>query len=105
MSSLFGENSDRTSSRVIRPPGGAHSDIFGLQDGSEQKHHIKYNQPKSTISEVFTYDTDSKKTDENDKAIEIEKEIDEKNENEAPKSNATPQRPRVPPGGFSSALW
>lgn len=113
MAAAFSQNAERSSSRVIKPPGGGHSDIFGLYDNTEPKHHVKHNQPKSQIGEVFAYDNDKKtETDngkeENEKDNEVEKEVEEKkngtNENEAPKPNP-PQRIRVPPGGFSSGLW
>lgn len=95
----------RNSSRVLKPPGGGHSDIFGIYDQQNpQTPKVKYNQPRSTINEVFG-GTEPDNTTNKQKTEEEQKE-ENANENEAPpKPIPTPQRTRVPPGGFSSGLW
>lgn len=101
----------RNSSRVLKPPGGGHSDIFGIYEVQEQQTpKAKNKQPRSTISEVFGSSevtaTLTKQKSEEEQVEEQVDQVDISNENEAPpKPIPTPQRIRVPPGGFSSALW
>ncbi|XP_019870294.1 jupiter microtubule associated homolog 2 [Aethina tumida] len=98
----------KNSSRVLKPPGGGHSDIFGIRsDPQELMTPSKKNQPTSQISECFTHmdpPKNNEKTENEagtvDENVAPEEKIKKIDEVEAPKA-----RTRVPPGGYSTALW
>lgn len=98
----IGLSDGKNSSRVLRPPGGGHSDIFSVQ--SEEEPSIPKRAPtKTQISECFCNDSDIPKPPTTD----IDKEAIEENVHNHSKegSNETAPRVRVPPGGFSSGFW
>lgn len=83
---------ERNSSRVLKPPGGGHTDIFGIKE-QERK-----------LQEVLGRTTEQiSKTDDGNETVQV---VNEKvtDENETPRC-APQKRTRVPPGGFSSGLW
>lgn len=102
----------RNSSRVLKPPGGGHTDIFGIyQPQDQQTPRTKHKHPKSSIGDVFSTagapinNTSSQKSEEEQPEAEPEPQPTV-TEDAAPKPTVpTPQRARIPPGGFSSGLW
>jgi len=144
---------EKKTSRVLKPPGGGHSQIFGGAD--EEKPRSYKPKQTSSIGECFMNNDDVKqpenghngqqkeeivekpvnglkteqnnengeKTDTNtEKEVEVEKEVIEEKMPEESKPEEiikeeevkeevkkdvvqTPQRVRVPPGGFSSGFW
>ncbi|XP_019549229.1 uncharacterized protein LOC109419435 [Aedes albopictus] len=113
----IGLNSAKTSSRVLKPPGGGHSDIFGSPELKANPPRPKYNQQNSSNMNGVMGTTDP-----NIKVVEQAQAHDHQAEAEAPNmaSQAKPtptavsnesssqdsgNRARVPPGGFSSGLW
>lgn len=107
----------RPSSRVLKPPGGGHSNIFAEPDVSVNAPRPKYNQQNSSNLNACMGSTDP-----NIVVEKLREEVQHKKEPvEAPKidkpaiSNATANgtssdnaaaRARVPPGGFSSgSFW
>ncbi|KAF5274517.1 hypothetical protein FQA39_LY07129 [Lamprigera yunnana] len=99
----------RSSSRILKPPGGAHTDIFGASEiNNSNVMKCSKQMPKSSISECFEYKTSPAKTiidnditaksngNENEPINTVEKEV--------PKSMEKSAKIRVPPGGFSSGL-
>lgn len=102
-----GFSNERNSSRVLKPPGGGHTDIFGVQETP---------QPKSQDLEDVAHPikeaevgNEEIKTENGTIEEEVQKAVDEViNENVKPKEEPKtdpPKRVRVPPGGFSSGLW
>lgn len=98
---------DSRSSRVLKPPGGGHTDIFGAPEPVVRG---KSRAPPSQIGDCFKMEAQEKvqKVDdeiklkgenEENSVPTQEKEIEEK------KEIPQPQRIRIPPGGFSSGLW
>ncbi|XP_066158773.1 microtubule-associated protein Jupiter-like [Euwallacea fornicatus] len=125
----IGLTTEKNSSRVLRPPGGGHNDIFGIGGQTEKvapsgrRHH-----PQSTISSCFLAEAPNQaKQTENECVIEkkghstVEEHVskgtgtDEKDATEGEENGVNggtgssqevvSHRVRVPPGGFSSALW
>ncbi|KAB0801201.1 hypothetical protein PPYR_05555 [Photinus pyralis] len=96
----------KSSSRVLRPPGGSHSDIFGSSGNSNPRICVRQ-QDKSSISACFDYDSQNKEVKDN--RNDVKADCDDKNEensSELPAGMPTiPNRVRVPPGGFSTSLW
>lgn len=112
--------------RVLKSPGGGHTDIFGIHSKVEEgiiPNKRKIVRP-TAVSHCFVGELeklDSKNSDEEKPSEERNgnnQEIDENtepqnktsdiNENSEPKTeekNETVRRQRVPPGGFSSVLW
>ncbi|XP_018578386.1 uncharacterized protein LOC108916579 [Anoplophora glabripennis] len=125
----IGFSETRNSSRVLKPPGGGHTDIFGIREGNEtQTPNKRKNHPPTTIDSCFVHNEPIKQNntkndvnekeitngnqngvktdvvDENTKPKEI-KDIEVKENDEQKEAAAPPRRVRVPPGGFSSGLW
>lgn len=115
-----GMNSSKNSSRVIKPPGGGHSDIFGIHDKGEScTPSKKKNVPEPSIKSCFMEEDIPKKNNDtvNGKNGELgnhemngKRDINETDESSKPKldekvESASLRRQRVPPGGFSSGLW
>lgn len=117
-----GFNDQRNSSRVLKPPGGGTSDIFGTEEergviatmGVPQASGVETGQYRgSSIQEVLrseaiittvVEDSIAKKTTEKVSDSTIgnilsQEEIQEKDKVKRLNS------PRVPPGGYSSGLW
>lgn len=127
---LYSGIGDKSSSRVLKPPGGGHSDIFGEPDACQIKARPKYNQQNSSN---LSYCVGTK--DANEKVAEGGAPLPEaaaaQPQNHSPlaagrsapteaawtpNQNVTPPqapqqgngdqgKPRVPPGGFSSGFW
>lgn len=114
----------KNSSRVIKPPGGGHTDIFGINGNEVITPSKRKNVPTSSISSCFEHEQPTKRnhdekngntTNETQEvtngkhASEDSVELKGTNENIVPKTEEKvetgPPRRRVPPGGFSSALW
>ncbi|CAK1593639.1 unnamed protein product [Parnassius mnemosyne] len=125
----------RLSSRVLRPPGGGHTDIFGAEP--EPQRFGRRPGPNATVPAQPKPEEPAKPTNgatepsQNGNCQESPKEApqpetvspavtpDEPMKNESPKTEAPksqpaneqppktdpPKRVRVPPGGFSSGLW
>lgn len=115
---------EKNSSRVLRPPGGGHTDIFGIRDAGNSviTPSKKRNQPQSSIGSCFNMVEEDKskvveckETEEQNGNSDLVKETDENQaptEEEKGQEKKEPQlltpagkRVRVPPGGFSSSLW
>ena len=148
MASTFniGLMSEKNSSRVLRPPGGGHSDIFGIKQDEIATPSKRKNHQTSTIGSCFNmveetkepltnnyankYEENNLKGQENNQNVEEKHDIveeinlngDEIKESDhvdneiientaptqkeiVPEPAPASRRVRVPPGGFSSALW
>ncbi|XP_044265691.1 jupiter microtubule associated homolog 1-like [Tribolium madens] len=82
-----GMGNNRSSSRVLRPPGGEYHDILGLSNAAE-------------ISK-----TPGHKSRESDEVVKEKVNTETKTEKVATVKSENQRRVRVPPGGFSSGLW
>ncbi|XP_044263673.1 jupiter microtubule associated homolog 1 [Tribolium madens] len=128
-----GMDGGRSSSRVLKPPGGGHTDVLGLSVPPEKPQEKKFNrrnassiiegtnEPKPVVEKVE--EKPVQKVEEKPVQKEEEKPIQKEEEkpkepvkqatDDAPKAasapppqNNTNSRGRVPPGGFSSgAFW
>lgn len=94
----------KNSSRVLRPPGGGHTDIFGLKEPIAPEVRKEDNRRNAssilegTNTEIPSVNKCEKKPTPNP--------VQEKNDTAAKVEAQTTQgRTRVPPGGFSSGLW
>ncbi|KAK9758809.1 hypothetical protein QE152_g515 [Popillia japonica] len=99
-----GLSDGRCSSRVLKPPGGGHSQIFGWSD-EPCKQRTKNN--SSEIKDCFQHEPEKKIAVEPEKRKE-ESEVEGRKQEDVTvpeKKTDIPQRVRVPPGGFSSGLW
>ncbi|KAH9644478.1 hypothetical protein HF086_006011 [Spodoptera exigua] len=110
----------RLSSRVLRPPGGGHTDIFGGEPEPQQTH--RRGPPASTIGFVVGQE-EPKPTNGTDASSQNGQKSPQEAAPapvaDAPEPKAAspvaaapepakvepPKRVRVPPGGFSSGLW
>lgn len=117
---LYSGIGEKNSSRVLKPPGGGHSDIFGEPDACPIRARPKHNQQNSS-NMAFVCGTE----DANEKVLKTAAPVPEAapaaparqesapafGERAAPTpSQAAPQQgsgdsKRVPPGGFSSGFW
>lgn len=108
----------KTSSRVLKPPGGGHSDIFGAPDVKANPPRAKYNQQNSSNMNGVMGTTDPniklehvEAHDQGPAPIECAKAAAQPKQAQGSSNESTPQesqtggRPRVPPGGFSTGLW
>ncbi|CAH0596141.1 unnamed protein product [Chrysodeixis includens] len=108
----------RLSSRVLRPPGGGHTDIFGGEPEPQQT--PRRGPPASTIGAVVGPDepkpTNGTDAGQNGQKSPVEAapapvaEVANKPASPVKSEPAAaraepPKRVRVPPGGFSSGLW
>ncbi|XP_050504101.1 jupiter microtubule associated homolog 1-like [Diabrotica virgifera virgifera] len=91
------ENS-RNSSRVLRPPGGGHTDLFGDAANDSKPSRRDHGRNASSILEGTNSPTTSPTTPT--KTVVAPPPVPQAKE-------PVPQQPkgRVPPGGFSSGLW
>lgn len=118
----IGMATDKNSSRVLKPPGGGHTDIFGPSEVKVNNPRPKYDQQNSSNLN-FCMNT----TDPNVLVEQKKNEIAQKDKGgkcndggnnagadgaASSAGNASSQgqaaqggRVRVPPGGFSSGLW
>ncbi|XP_013119531.1 uncharacterized protein LOC106096369 [Stomoxys calcitrans] len=112
----------RPSSRVLKPPGGGHSNIFAEPDVSVNAPRPKYNQQNSSNLNACMGSTDPNvvveklREEVHHKKETIETAKVEKNETKTASNGASSDaggaaatanaRTRVPPGGFSSgSFW
>lgn len=107
-------NANKTSSRVLKPPGGGHSDIFGSPDVKANPPRPKYNQQNSSNMNGVMGTTDPNiKVEQvqaqapvvNEKAVTQPKQAQVVSNDSTPQESQSGGRPRVPPGGFSAGLW
>lgn len=115
----IGYSGTKNSSRVLKPPGGGHSDIFGAAENKAINPRPKYDQQNSSNLN-FCMNT----TDPNILVSQAKKQNDSAADNGVPAAgqqangrgsdnfiggnDSAPQaqpKGRVPPGGFSSGLW
>ncbi|XP_058836517.1 microtubule-associated protein Jupiter [Topomyia yanbarensis] len=108
----IGITDEKTSSRVLKPPGGGHSDIFGSPEVKANPPRPKYNQQNSSNMNgvMGTIDPNLKVEQiQNDPEIGAAHFSSQANKNlsfqSTQDSSQTGGRGRVPPGGFSSGLW
>lgn len=99
------ETGNKLSSRVMKPPGGGHTDIFGKPEPEVFKPNrnpastIVLGDEPSPVSEPkengsSKVPNDAPKNDVQEEPVKKEETV-----------NVPPKRVRVPPGGFSSGLW
>lgn len=122
----LGDNG-RVSSRVLRPPGGGHTDIFGGEPEPQQQINrrggpapsgmaalVAQEMPKTNGTEAPSQngqttpqEPSAPLTTPEEKHISPAKPEPAKPEPAAiqPAKAEAPKRVRVPPGGFSSGLW
>lgn len=109
----IGMSGDRSSSRVLKPPGGGHSNIFGEGEVKVNSPRPKYDQQNSTNLNFCMNTTDPNVLVEQTKQ-EIEtappaKPSEAKSAQFSDDGNAQASQQkggRVPPGGFSSGgFW
>ncbi|XP_055626988.1 microtubule-associated protein Jupiter [Toxorhynchites rutilus septentrionalis] len=105
----------KTSSRVLKPPGGGHSDIFGSSEVKVNPPRPNYNQQNSSNMNTVMGTTDPNtqvqqlRNNQTIAGMETDKASSEESvtqhadrpEQETPMNGRT----RVPPGGYSSGLW
>lgn len=121
---LYSGIGEKSSSRVLKPPGGGHSNIFGEPDANPIRPRPKHNQQNSS-NLAFVCGT----MDANEKVAQAAPVAPEPVAREAPAAQQVTERagppantwdqsapppqhvsndtgkPRVPPGGFSSGFW
>ncbi|KAL3289117.1 hypothetical protein HHI36_003557 [Cryptolaemus montrouzieri] len=109
----------KSSSRVLRPPGGGHTDIFGLNEPVAAP--VRRDDNRRNASSILEGTNQEKPSDVlqnardvqngnlvNDTIVESTKDTSPKEPpRQAPviQTQEAPKRGRVPPGGFSSGLW
>lgn len=113
----IGFSNERNSSRVLKPPGGGHTDIFGVADVHEEN-NLQKDIKRSATSLIETNltvanelnkdsipENDDFQKQNNLDEKEVVKKVDESKTNKDEPKPEIPKRVRVPPGGFSSGLW
>lgn len=119
-------DNERSSSRVLRPPGGGHSDIFGLKENNPP---TELEKPKAStqIGSIIHHDRDSDAQRnkasfqssqigfggydeiENNKvaaaAAAVHNKIEDQIDNKAAPEEKAASAKRVPPGGHSAGFW
>lgn len=105
----------KTSSRVLKPPGGGHSDIFGTPEVKANPPRPKYNQQNSSNMNCVMGTTDPNVKveqlhyDHGAMEAEVAKAASQvkacQPSIQQSQSDSAGGRSRVPPGGFSSGLW
>ncbi|XP_053689391.1 microtubule-associated protein Jupiter [Sabethes cyaneus] len=111
----IGITDEKTSSRVLKPPGGGHSDIFGSPEVKANPPRPKYNQQNSSNMNCVmgTVDPNIKVEQIQHNFVETEPTANSaqakaNNPAQSAQQDASQNaggRARVPPGGFSSGLW
>lgn len=105
----IGITDDKTSSRVLKPPGGGHSDIFGSSEVKANPPRPKYNQQNSSnMNCVMGTDDPNAKVDQAKHQAADASQVTSAPlaaSHDAKQDSQAGGRPRVPPGGFSSGLW
>jgi len=113
--------SDKSSSRVLKPPGGGHSNIFGEPEQKAAQPRPKYDQQNSSNLNfcMNTVDPNILVQQQQQEAAKGSEPASNGNGGgqqpahkptnniTGPAENDRPAQPkgRVPPGGFSSGLW
>ncbi|XP_045483420.1 jupiter microtubule associated homolog 1-like [Harmonia axyridis] len=99
----------KSSSRVLRPPGGGHTDIFGVKEPivpevrkEDNKRNASSILEGTNTQAIQNANSQITKTEEKSTQESSPKEIGELPTNQVDQSA---QKKRVPPGGFSSGLW
>jgi hypothetical protein len=106
----------KSSSRVLKPPGGGHSDIFGAPDQVSPAPRPEYNQQNSSNLNQVMNTTDPNvlikdmkscpKQDETGRQPPAKSQHISDLNNDGSNNKADNNRGnRVPPGGFSNGLW
>uniref|UniRef100_T1H0U5 Microtubule-associated protein Jupiter n=1 Tax=Megaselia scalaris TaxID=36166 RepID=T1H0U5_MEGSC len=108
----------RPSSRVLKPPGGGHTSIFGDVEAEPNKPRPKYNQQNSSNLNQCMNTVDPNESVEKTRQELAQKATDQKNSEASEKKSEPVQvkedngngmdsgKGRVPPGGFSSGgFW
>lgn len=111
-------DAEKNSSRVLKPPGGGHSDIFGSPDIKPNHSRPKYDQQNSSnISGALGTNDANEIAEKTARALEQHKHKDGDANGAADSGTqngdkhtdaAAPQahgRHRVPPGGYSTGFW
>lgn len=109
---------EKSSSRILKPPGGGHSNIFGAPEVKANPPRAKYNQQNSSNMNgvMGTTDPNAKvgqnvQSDNGSAEVEATRQtvqskgshaVHEQSQQESQQAGG---RSRVPPGGFSSGLW
>lgn len=115
------DGTHRNSSRVLKPPGGGHTDLFGPAEVKVNRPRPKYNQQNSSNLNAVVNSMDP-----NEQVKKLQEEIEKTPANNAAnqfgngpnatngashaqtggsQDSAQSGRQRVPPGGFSSGFW
>lgn len=117
-------NAEKSSSRVLKPPGGGHSDIFGSPETKPNHARPKYDQQNSSNISGALGTTDANEICEKTaRAIEEQQQKEhvtkhpdaaaptqnggsDKHENASQQQQTQASgRHRVPPGGYSTGFW
>ncbi|XP_031639870.1 uncharacterized protein LOC116351865 [Contarinia nasturtii] len=115
----IGMSNDRSSSRVLKPPGGGHTNIFGESEVKVNSPRPKYDQQNSSNLNFCMNTTDAnilveQKKNEIEtvqsppKPAEVKSARSSSNNGDSAAQQSSPQKggQRVPPGGFSSGgFW
>lgn len=103
----IGFSNERNSSRVLKPPGGGHTDIFGVKEDPPVVQPVKEEGGENgnkTENGANEEEPQPQKIEE-DLVIEDKTPVDENVKPKEESKAEPPKRMRVPPGGFSSGLW
>lgn len=116
-------NAERSSSRVLKPPGGGHSDIFGAPDNKPAHARPKYDQQNSSniCGALGTSDANDAAAQVTARDLSVKQPTEgamETTNGAVPTAAAAKPAPvaadtgrqdnsrgRVPPGGFSTGFW
>lgn len=107
-----GFTNDRNSSRVLKPPGGGHTKIFGVDD--EEVTNRNTTSQKMHMKSSFSFEDDIKPAEkkaeqqgngETASVSTCEVKKDEGGVEKPAELNSNQRRGRVPPGGFSTGFW
>lgn len=104
----------KSSSRVLKPPGGGHSDIFGQSETRANPPRPKYDQQNSsnlngvmgTVDPNIVHQEQKREAAAKAAGEEAIRRNDIGNQDSSSNGNGNAGgRVRVPPGGFSQGLW
>lgn len=112
-----GLSSDKMSSRVLKPPGGGHSNIFGPPEEAARPQRPKNNQQNSSMMcEIMgkqpepaaekNFSNEPSPSQENvPKNVQMGEPKPAQDSTRSAPADSCPARTKVPPGGFSSGFW